>query len=201
MRHSRSSSATPTANGSPSTCCATARAPFGSSRRPRNCGPAGPRPDLRLSVTWRGVWRDEGQRLVYPAGEGVVGGDAVGGDEHPAGRGAAAHVEGPCGGVGQGAAGAGRAQVHQQLVSPDAAAHVAPDQERQPAEHLLLGRCLPGGGQDSAQPLGEVWVEGHRCSPSRMIGGGPRGGTGRQGGRARRAAALRLPYLLSNTSI
>ena len=72
-----------------------------------------------------GQCRDEDQRLVYPAGEGVVGGDALRGDDHPARRGAPAHDEGPRGGVGQGAAGAGRAQVYQQPVSHDAAAHVA----------------------------------------------------------------------------
>src|SRR5258707_1637659 len=38
------------------------------------------------------------------------------------------------------------------------------DKQRQPAEHLLLGGCLSGGGQDSAQPVGAVWVEVHHCS-------------------------------------
>src|SRR6266581_9490410 len=80
---------------------------------------------------------------------------------------------------------------------PCAAEHVVPDQERQPAEHLLLGRCLPGGGQDSAQPLGEVWVEGHRCSLSRMAGAGP-GRRAAVSARVRRSghyAALQHSYL------
>jgi len=61
----------------------------------------------------------------------------------------------------------------QQGRTQDPAAHVPADQERQPAEHLLLGRLLPGRGQDRPHPLSQLLIEGHAPLPSSRDGGLP----------------------------
>jgi hypothetical protein len=51
---------------------------------------------------------------------------------------------------------------HDQLVLDDAAGQVAPDQERQATEHLLLGDR--GVADELADALGQPLVKGHASS-------------------------------------
>ena len=75
--------------------------------------------------------------------------------------GAAPHVERPRGGLRQGAVGGLGTDAGQQVSPHDAAAHVSADQERQAAEHLLLGRGYPGGRQHVPDAFGQLLVECH----------------------------------------
>jgi hypothetical protein len=53
------------------------------------------------------------------------------------------------------------------VLARDTAAYVPADQERQPAEHSLLGLLLPGRCQDRPDPVSQALIEGYdrSCSP------------------------------------
>jgi hypothetical protein len=70
------------------------------------------------------------------------------------------------GGVERGASNAG-SDTDRRVLARDTAAHVPADQERQPAEHSVLGRLLPGRCQDRPHPVSQFLTEGYdrSCSP------------------------------------
>jgi hypothetical protein len=107
-----------------------------------------------------------------PPGQVVVAGDVVGGDAEPAGHLAALHHRGGGGGGGDQVVGPGGVDVDEHpALAAGADRHVAADQEREAAEHPLLGQLRVGADQVPDAP-GEHFVVGHgEIVPSRSDNG------------------------------